>query len=298
MRGFYRFYQGGKLIAEHENLLTTEGKRLILRYLAGQSPSLGGAIGLGVSSVAATVNDVIMGFEIERIPVSLKNADYTNNVVLFKGTIEQDAEFKIYEAGLWSTAANNLSGEFDSRIITTFDLDLEGWTNVTVDTTANRTGPDAVRVDAGSSATTQSRLDVDMELSGYSANDTFYLAFSKANNNIASIKLIFEDVVSGGSLSLTKTVSSLPTGYNILAFRKGDFVASGTISWDSITRMGFDVTATATAGYVILDGLRIEDLDTPNQDFVLVSHTVLSSPLVKTNTAPMDVEYALDFSVT
>ncbi|QNN99146.1 minor tail protein [Streptomyces phage Faust] len=298
MRGFYRFYQNGNLIGEHENLLTTEGKRLILRYLAGQSPSLGGAIGLGVSSVAATVNDVIMGFEIERVPVSLKNADYTNNVVLFKGTIEQDTEFKIYEAGLWSTAANNLSGEFDSRLITTFDLDLEDWTNVTADTTANRTGPDAVRVDAAISSTTQARLDVDMELSGYSANDTFYLAFSKANNNINTIKLIFEDVVSGGSLSLTKTVSSLPTGYNILAFRKGDFVASGTISWDSITRMGFDVTAGGTAGYVILDGLRIEDLDTPNQDFVLVSHTVLSSPLVKTSTAPMDVEYALDFNVT
>ncbi|QWT29934.1 minor tail protein [Streptomyces phage TunaTartare] len=298
MRGFYRFYQEGKLIAEHENLITTEGKRLILRYLAGQSPSLGGAIGLGVSSVAATVNDVVMGFEIERIPVSLKNADYTNNVVLFKGTIEQDSAFSIYEAGLWSTASNILSGEFDSKLITTFDLELEAWTNVVADTTANRTSADAVRIDAASSSTTQSRIDVDMELSGYSANDTFYLAFSKPDNNITTIKLVFEDIITGGSLSLTKTVSSLPTGYNVLAFRKGDFTASGTISWDSITRMGFDVTAGATGSYVILDGLRIEDLDTPNQDFVLVSHTVLSSPLVKTSTAPMDVEYALDFNVT
>lgn len=298
MRGIYRFYQNNELIAEHENLLTTEGKRLILRYLAGQSPSLGGAIGLGVSSVAATVNDATLGFEINRVPVSLKNADYTTNVVLFKGTIDQDVSFSIYEAGLWSTAANSLSGEFDSRLITTFDTDLEDWTNVTVDTTANRTGPDAVRVNAAISSTTQTRLDVDMDLSGYSANDTFLLAFSKPNNNISTIKLIFEDVVSGGSISLTKTVSSLPTGYNVLAFKKGDFTASGTISWDSISRMGFDVTAGGTAGYVILDGLRVEDLDTPNQDFVLVSHTILSSPLVKSDTAPMDVEYALDFNVT
>lgn len=298
MRGFYRFYQNGKLIAEHENLLTTEGKRLILRYLAGQSPSLGGAIGLGVSGVAATVNDVALGFEIERVGVDLKNADYTNNVVLFKGTIDQDATFTIYEAGLWSTASNILSGEFDSRLITTFDTDLEEWTNATLDTSANRTSIDAIKVSAAISSTTQTRLDVDMDLSGYSANDTFFLAFSKPNNNITTIKLIFEDVISGGSVSLTKTVSSLPTGYNVLAFRKGDFTATGTISWDSITRMGFDVTAGGTAGYVILDGLRVEDLDTPNQDFVLVSHTILSSPLAKTNTAPMDVEYALDFNVT
>lgn len=298
MRGFYRFYQEGKLVAEHENLLTTEGKRLILRYLAGQSPSIAAAIGLGVSSTAATVNDAILGFEIERVAVDLKNADYVNNVVLFKGTIPQDDTFSIYEAGLWSTSTNDLSGEFDSRLLTTFDTDLENWTNVTVDTSANRTSADAVKVSAGSSATTSTRIDVDMDLSGYSANDTFYLAFSKPNNNIASIKLIFEDVISGGSISLTKTVSSLPTGYNVLAFRKGDFTASGTISWDAITRFGFDVTATATAGYVILDGLRIEDLDTVNQNYILVSHTVLSSPLVKTSTAPMDVEYALDFNVS
>lgn len=298
MRGIYRFYQDDKLISEHKNLLTTEGKRLILRYLAGQSPSLGAAIGLGVSSVAATVNDVALGFEIKRVSVDLKNADYTNNVVLFKGTIEQDVVFSIYEAGLWSSAANNLSGEFDSRTLTTFDTDLEDWTNVTVDTTANRTSEDAVKVSAAISSTTQARLDTDMDLSGYSANDTFYLAFSKPNNNISTIKMIFEDTISSGSLSLTKTVSALPTGYNILAFRKGDFTSAGTVNWDNINRFGFDVTAGGTAGYVILDGLRVEDLDTPNQDFVLVSHTILGSPLVKTNTAPMDVEYALDFNVS
>ncbi|QOI67443.1 minor tail protein [Streptomyces phage Beuffert] len=297
MKGVYRFYQGGELIAEHENLLTTEGKRLILRYLAGQSPSLGAAIGLGVAGTAATVDDTTLGFEIERVSVALKSADYTNNLVLFKGTIEQDTTFNIYEAGLWSSSSNTLSGEFDSRLLTTFDLSLEEWTNVTADTTANRTSEDAAKVSAAISTTTQARLDVEMDLSGYSVNDTFLLAFSKPNNNITTIKLVFEDPISSGSLSLSKTVSSLPTGYNILAFKKGDFVASGAINWDSITRMGFDVTAGGTAGYVILDGLRVEDVDTPNQDYILVSHAILSSPINKTNVAPMDVEYALEFSV-
>jgi len=295
MRGVYRFYQDGQLIAEHPNLLTTEGKRLILRYLAGQSSSMGGAIGLGVSNVAANVADVRLGFEIERIVVALRNADYTNNVVLFKGTIDQDTAFSIYESGLWSTAANNLSGEFDSKMLTTFELDVENWTNAVVDTSANRTSEDSIKVSAAISSTTSTRLDVDMDLSGYSVNDTFSLAFSKPNNNIVTISLVFEDIVSGGKLSLSKTVSSLPTGYNVLSFRKGDFTPTGTISWDSISRFGFDVTAGGTAGYVILDGLRAEDTDTPNQDFILVSRCVLSSPLVKTNTAPMDVEYALEF---
>ncbi|QQV92411.1 minor tail protein [Streptomyces phage MeganTheeKilla] len=298
MRGIYRFYQNGKMIAEQPNLITTEGQRLILRYLAGQSPSLGAAIGAGVSSVAATVDDTYLGFEVERVAVNLRNADYTNGMVIFKGTIEQDVVMNIYEMGLWSSAENNLNSEFGSRLLTTFDLELEEWTNVTADATANRTSADSIKVSASSSATTSPRLDVDMDLSGYSANDTFLLAFSKPNNNINTIKLIFEDVVGGGNASLTKTVSSLPSGYNILQFRKGDFAISGTFSWETITRMGFDVTAGGTAGYVILDGLRVEDLDTPNQDFVLVSHAILGSPIQKTNVAPMDVEYALDFNVT
>lgn len=298
MRGIYRFYQNGELIAEQPNLITTEGERLILRYLAGQSPSLGAAIGAGVSETTATVNDTLLGFEVERVSVNLRNADYTESVVIFKGTIEQDVVMNIYEMGLWSSAANNLSGEFDSKLLTTFDLEIEDWSNVTVDTTANRTSADAVRVDASISSTTSPRLDVEMELSGYSANDSFLLAFSKPNNNISTIKLIFEDVVAGGNAALTKTVSALPTGYNILEFRKGDFTITGTFSWDTVTRMGFDVTAGGTAGYVILDGVRVEDLDTPNQDFVLVSHAILGSPIEKTNIAPMDVEYALEFDVT
>lgn len=297
MIGVYRFYQQGKLIAEHKNLLTTEGKRLILRYLAGQSPNLGGAIGLGVSAVAATVDDFKLGFEIDRIPVDLRNADYTNNIVIFKGTIQQDITFNVYEAGLWSSVANVLSGQFNSKLLTTFDTDVENWTNVTVDTTANRTSESSVKISAGSSATTESRLETEMDLSGYSGNDTFLLAFSKTNNNIASIAMVFEDTVSGGSLTLTKTVSALPVGYNILSFKKGDFISSGTIAWNNITTLGFDVTATASAGFVILDGLRVEDVDTPNQDFVLVSHAILGSPLQKTNVAPMDVEYALEFNV-
>lgn len=298
MRGIYRFYQNGELIAEEPNLITTEGQRLILRYLAGQSPSLGAAIGAGVSAVAATVNDTFLGFEVERIKVALRNADYTTSKVIFKGTIEQDVVMNIYEMGLWSSGSNVLSGEFDSRLITTFDLELEEWSNVVADTTANRTSADSAKVSATSSSTTQPRLDVELDLSGYSANDTFLLAFSKPDNNITTIKLVFEDVIGGGNATLSKTITALPTGYNILQFRKGDFTITGTFSWGTVTRMGFDVTAGGTGSYVILDGLRVEDLDTPNQDFVLVSHAILGSPIQKTNVAPMDVEYALDFDIT
>jgi hypothetical protein len=296
MNGVYRFYQHGKLIATQKNLITTEGRRLILRYLSGTSPSLGGAIGLGVSAKAATVSDVRLGFEVFRVPVTVRNSDYASGRVLFKGTIEQDAAFTMYESCLWSTF-DNTRANADSEILTNFDPEIEEWTNATTDATQSRTSVDSIKVSATANATTSTRTEVDMDLSGYSTEDIFRLAFHKADNNIASITLVFENVLAGGNFKLTKTVSSLPTGYNVLTFRKGDFVATGAISWDGIDSMGLDVTAGGTAGSVILDGLRVEDTDTINQDHIMVSRTVLTTPLVKTDVAPMDVEYSLEFNV-
>jgi hypothetical protein len=46
-----------------------------------------------------------------------------------------------------------------------------------------------------------------------------------------------------------------------------------------------------------MDGIRIEDGDTLNPEYSLVSHSVLSTPLVKTDSSPMDIEYALEFTI-
>ncbi|QIN94596.1 tail protein [Streptomyces phage Muntaha] len=297
MNGIYRFYQGGKLIAEHKNLITNEGKRLVLRYMAGQSPSLGGGIALGVGGLAASTSDVRLRFEIYRANVLLRNADYSTNRVLFKGEIEQEVEFTIYEAGLWSTTSNTL-GTPDSQIITTFDLETEAWTNVTTDSTNARTSASAVRVDAGASSTTSPRVEADLDLSGYSTEDEFALAIYKPDGNVTDVSLVFANAITGGQFKLTKSIAALTNGaYHVVYFRKGDFVATGSISWDNIDTLGVDVTAGTTGGYVILDGIRVEDTDTPDQDHILVSRTVLTSPLVKTSTAPMEVEYSLEFNV-
>jgi hypothetical protein len=297
MKGTYRYYQNGKLIAEQNNLITTEGQRLILRYLSGNAASLGSAIGLGVIGTPATVSDSRLGFEVYRAPVEIRSIDYDANSVLFKGTVDQNSVFTLYEAGLWSTETNALGAQ-DSEILTTFDTTVEEWTNVTVDATQTRFTSDSIRVDATASSTTSPRTTVDMDLVGYSTEDLFSLAFYKPNGNVTTLALYFGNSLTGGNLKLSKSITSLPTGYNIVQFKKGDFVATGSITWDQIDTFGVDVTAGATAGYVILDGLRIEDTDTPDQDHVLVSRTILATPLVKTDTAPMDVEYSLEFSVS
>lgn len=295
--GEYRFYQSGQLLATHKNLLTDEGKRLILRYLAGQAPSVGEAIGLGVGQVAATGSDSRLTFEVERAIVTLTNIDYNRNNLVFKTTLPQELVLDIYEAGLWSTSVNTINATNDSRLLTTFDTLNEQWNNVSIDNTNARSSADAALVTVAAGATVSPRLAVEMDLSGYSGNDTFLLAFQKTSSNITDASLVFLND-SGNSFKLNQSITSLPIGYNVISFKKSDFVASGPISWNFITSFGVDVKAGATGGNITLDAIRIEDTDTINADHVLVSRTVLSTPLIKTSIAPMEVEYALEISFT
>jgi hypothetical protein len=292
IRGVYRFYQNGELLAESENILTTEGKRLILRVLAEQAASLGQALGVGVGNVAAAVTDLRLNWEIDRSPISIKSVDYDNTLVIMKTTLPQNTEYTIYEIGLWSQFSNSLNTENSSRILTTFETDFENWDNFTLDTTQARTSTNAIKIDANASSTQISSSDVNLDLSGYSNVDQFTIAFYKANNNITTLGLVFEST--GGVWRKTTTVSSLPVGYNVITMNKGDFVATGSPDWSDINKIDIEVTAGGTAGYLILDGIRIEDADTLNPDYALVSRSVLATPLVKTDNAPMDVEYALE----
>lgn len=297
INGVYRFYQDGKLIGESKNVLTTEGIRLILRVLAEQSASLGQALAVGVGATAAVVGDTRLQWEVERNQIAIKTADFDNKRVIMKTTLPQNSVYKIYEIGIWSQFVNSLNSENASRTLTTFETDIETWTNVTLDSTQTRTSKDSARIDAAISSTKIASTDVLLDLASYSGADQFNIAFYKANNNIASLALTFE-TSSGNYYRRQVTVSGLSVGYNILTMNKSDFASTGAPSWATITKMSVEVTAGGTAGYLIMDGIRIEDADTVNPEYALVSRSVLVSPLTKTNTSPMDIEYALEFNIT
>lgn len=295
IRGVYRFYQDGELVAESDNLITTEGKRLILRVLAEQAASLGQAIGVGVGNAAAALGDTRLAWEIDRSQIVIKNVDYDNSRVIMKTTLPQNSNYTIYEIGLWSQFTSNINSDNVSKTLTTFETAFEEWANATIDSSQSRTSPDSIRIDALASATKIASNPVSLDLSGYSALDEFNIAFYKANNNISTLALSFDSV--GGTWRKVSTISSLPTGYNIITMKKGDFIATGSPDWAAITQMNVEATAGGTGGYVIMDGVRIEDGDTLNPEYALVSRSILTTPLVKRDTSPMDIEYALEFDI-
>lgn len=279
MRGVYTFTQNGRVVGKSSNLITDEGKRLILRYLSGQVQSLGGAIGVGVASNAAMPTDSILGLEVYRSIVDVRNSDLELNRVIFKGTLEQAAECTIYEAGLWSTSENSLSGEFSSRQLLSFELDIEEWSSGVSSSDYNRQGESGLDIPAGSTS-----LEVDMDLSGYTADDIIKLGYY--SEEMADIELQFSDTIN--STSMSATYSATDVGYNVAEFRIGDFF--GPVARDAI-----NLVTISTSQDITLDVMRVEDTDTPNQEYTLVSRSVLSAPIVKTGISQMDVEYALEF---
>lgn len=295
MNGTYRFYQDGRLLRESKNLLTTEGKRAILRFLAGRGGSIGSSIALGTGVTPATVNDSRLTFEADRVTIDVISVLYNDSLIVFKGTIPQEIEYSIYEAGVFNMPSNPVVSD-NPRIIATFDDTDESWSNGTIVVSNARAGTTTLRLQPNASGTLEAVAPIVADFSGFTVDDNFTVAITKGNTNASSIILKFKDLA-GNQFALTKSISALALGYNVVTFRKGDFVATGAIDWSNISYM--TVSATATSGGqadVYFDAVRVEDDDAITGDYALLSRSVLQTPLIKSAEAPMDVEYALELN--
>ena len=255
-------------------MITQAGKLAARRYFAQQIPTWAEAIAVGVTSAVATANDSTLGFEVARLPIETASIDFDTNEVVYKASMPMELGMTIYETGLWSSMTENT----DSRFVTSVDQ-IETWTGGTWQTANARIGVDSYRVAAAGTAVLS---DIDADLSQNSNVDKFALAYYSAA--ATSLKVVFK-TDDTNSFTLTKTISG--TGYFTLNFSKADLVPTGSPTWESITSISF----TPTGGSVDIDGLRIDDIDGISDRFLLVSRTVLATPLVKTEGRVADIEY-------
>lgn len=297
MRGVYKFYQNGVLVGETHNLITTAGKRYILKYLAGYVGSIAAALSVGLGDTAANVADTSLGFEWSRVPIDLVSADYVNTGIIFKGKIPAEGVGTIYEVGLWSRFD---SGQpYDSRLLLMFDSVTEGWTldtGVSWETGTARLGVDALRLAPAAGLTSTSPLDsVAWDFSGYSNTDEFIWTHNVNTAYVASTKIRFATGVS----DYFEYTSTTPTaGRKMVKFTKGACATTGTPSWSDITSVSVIVTSTGGGvGSIDMDGLRIEDRDFNSEEYILVSRAVPASPITKAAGSPMDFEYRLEITV-
>lgn len=278
-------------------MITASGRTFIKRYLAGQSGTLVGAIGVGIGNAAPTTADTRLQFEFARIPVAVTDYDFATDQLIFKGTLAEEVEGVIYEVGLWTAETNSASGNQESRLITTFDSETEEWDIETFDTANTRIGVDSLKHTPAASGTSASILTgITLDLSDFTSLDTIVMAFNVGNANTASSKVRFR---TDASNYYEFTVSAPTSGYKFVSFQKGTATVVGSPDWSNINEIEVRTTATAGgAASVQYDGLRVEDVDSIAPEYGLIARSVLATPITKAEGVVRDVEYALPVNIT
>lgn len=301
MRGYYRIYEDGVLVAEVENLITTAGKRIIADYLAGNAANWAGALAIGAGDASPTTADSRLSFEYYRNSVSAKAVAYGigtagAHVITLKSTIDNSISGAIYELGLYSDEFDSVAGAGGGGVISYGDssepwyFDSSGWvpsTN-TANTTDNRIGPDGVVLGTGNYRFTGINLD----FSQYSGEDIFQFCMKYLSGTVSTVEIRF-NTDDSNYFSYAPLTSEVMTAsdYTISSIQKQNWSATGSPSWDNITSIEFRTTGTNT---YLLDGIRVCDTDTNNPSYALVSHAVLGTPQVKSDGSMMEVEYYVE----
>jgi hypothetical protein len=276
----------------------------------------------------ATDEDTRLGFEFYRLPVDFGSIDIQTNdtgssilardgvttipayssiyYAVYKATLPQDIAGVISEIGLYPGTRTSINN-FDSKFITSFENNLN-WSdgtfnpNIAYNSTSpsfvSKIGESMVQVNVSSSSVKEYKaLLSTLDMSGYSVNDTLAIAYKKADSNVTKIrvKLYSSDTayyyadftpLSGTgdkiqSISMETVFNNTPVGI--------------TPDPSSITQVGVEVTAGAGGATIVyFDGIRINDEDTFDPTFGLISRSVLASPLQKVSGRQVDIEYKIN----
>ena len=308
--GEYKFFENGKEIASSKNIITAYGKRFVTLLLAGINTSSTKDIAIGIagsSDYAVADINTRLGFEFYRTPVILSSIDTTSSyVAVYKGIIPTDVAGIISEVGLYPGTRTSINN-YDSKFLSDFEDSLIWYTSINTHPDEISSGTPAARIGSKvlefkfetadtSNTTREYKYNVgQLDLSGYSAKDSLSLAYNRQTTNLASLKVKFYS--SSGNYYYGTFTPSSGTGNKITQISMADVFSniSGTPVSSSISTIGIELTRTSAASQAIayMDGLRINDEDTFDPNFGLISRSALATPITKTLGRAIDIEYKL-----
>jgi len=299
-KGTYVFKQDGKEVGRSENLITTNGRKVLLQYLAGTRVDWAADMCFGAIDTAPSLSDIELNFETARVPVSLKTYKSATSgnpdLIIVRGTLPASLYANIYEIGLYPESRITDVANRNNKIITDFS-DLSNWVASIADQSQSITDQGTVSITGysaqGAASPRIGGFSVDLaqntsyqnntfgfNLLGYSDLDTLKIL---AYNTAAGIVTITLKDVQNNSYVFTYTLSD-NAGYQILS---APFPAnvSFTNTINSIT------IATDNTASVTIDAIKASvSTELTNEDY-LISKSVLSTPIAKIYGTPLDVEY-------
>ena len=298
-------------------MITRFGKRFLTNYLAGNADFGQKELAFGIGSTAASADNTRLNFEFYRVPVTIGSIDITNTgtnespvyvyKAVYQATIPQDVAGVISEIALYP-ASRTSRNNFDSNFLTQFDNNLL-WTDsdnanpqlqLNTSQLVSKIGENMVYVQTPLSTAKEYTTPLgSLDLSGYSVNDSIAIAYKKADNNVSRIRLKFYS-----SSTQYCYVDFTPEAMGATP----DKIQSTTLNnlfsntsatppdFKNIIKLGLEVTANSSGTTTVyFDGIRINDEDTFDANYGMISRSVLTGGNIVTKTSgrQVDIEYKL-----
>ena len=269
-------------------MITKFGKRFLTNLIAGNTKNLNKDIAIGIDPTSPTEDDTRLGFEFYRLPVLFGSTDIqtednvTTYSLIFKATIPQDVEGQINEVGLYPSDRTSINN-YDSKFITDFSNYLN-WTDSNLfkadfSTNNPRIGNNLIVMQSDGSNSNEYFYNIEnLDISGYSVNDTLRLAYTKIDDNLNSIILRF---YSSATQYFEYTITpDSGTGNKLTEDISMSLVYAGATSpapdKTLINKIGITIVPSGSdTTYVGFDGLRINDEDTFDPFFGLISRSTI-----------------------
>lgn len=290
-------------------MITKFGKRFITSYMSNGLNFNKKDIAIGIGNLSPSANDTDLEFEFYRSGVFLGSTDIQTNTatgettysVVYKTTLPTDVEGVISEIGLFPSLVNQ-STDYSSRYISSFEnvsfwKDELGNQPEAVLTDYPQIGSSYFKVTAESGSRKYYQLDTLFDLSGYGINDSVSIAFKQIDVNLEYVYVRFysspsayKEIRFNVDTDLGNKIAKLPLSSLI----SSEYSSIDEVNFSSITVIEVGAKSLASDSVVLLDGLRINDDDSYNPQYGLISRSVLSEPIIKTLGVEMDIEYKIN----
>ena len=296
-------------------MITKFGKRFLTNYMAGNVSFSEKELALGIGNTAANVdgNDTRLQFEFYRVPVKFSSIDISEvsgafvYKAVFVATIPQDVAGVISEIGLYPSSRTSINN-FDSKFISSFENNIL-WSDsvgsnpsiqLNSPTFLSKIGENMVLIQSPSSTAKEYKSATGtINLSGYSVNDSLSIAYKKADDNVAKIRIKFYSsstdycYVDFTPAAMSTTPDKIQSVYLSTLFSN---TSATPPDFTNITSIGVEVTANSSGTTsVYFDGIRINDEDTFDPTYGMISRSVLTGGdiITKTSGRQVDIEYKI-----
>lgn len=285
MIGKYRILKDGECIKEVYNTITDNGYSIIRNYLAGRNASWAGSIAVGaLNNSAPSSTDTQLEFQTARLPVSLSAVDGTE--IIISAELTQEFEGRIFELGVFPYAINDAASGYDGSIITNFSEVWEDGSGTPLsdtyydgddDSLIGRVGYRNIIFDDNLSA---ADYENSIDITGYSDFDAISILYKTVNvsgNRTIRLKFYDDQLPTAGTRYADYEFDGSSTGYKTISKLIGVFTDTDNFN-GQVSRIELENLDTSSSNSTIhIDSIKIDDLDTNNPDFALISRALIGS---------------------